>query len=278
VLNKSWKARRSAADGPSGCAHLVSPAPPAGTVLPSPEAGPWSIDRLDSRYPSPQTVELCSTRARSSVIYNGGAKHVFSWTRFRANHFPNRKQTEPNRRKYQQQIAYVPRLKYAIGNLGSQTQGECPIKAPDILRQPVMLLHVAKQKAVLAPRKPKKLRCQKKHRNFEAGFGVNTGASRRIARHTRTHWRAHESSDPSRASHRRIVVRKRPLNVRNSHVPFGKRSRISPERRRESSLVSRKKTREAHGPRRGSDPRARPVISDLPGGRLFANVSRGTSH
>lgn len=77
VLNKSWKARRSAADGPSGCAHLVSPAPPAGTVLPSPEAGPWSIDRLDSRYPSPQTVELCSTRARSSVIYNGGAKHVF---------------------------------------------------------------------------------------------------------------------------------------------------------------------------------------------------------
>ena len=102
-------------------------------------------------------------------------------------------------------------------------------------------------KAVLAPRKPKKLRCQKKHRNFEAGFGVNTGASRRIARHTRTHWRAHESSDPSRASHRRIVVRKRPLNVRNSHVPFGKRSRISPERRRESSLVSGKKTREVHG-------------------------------
>jgi hypothetical protein len=38
-------------------------------------------------------------------------------------------------------------------NLGSQTQGECPIKAPDILRQPVMLLHVAKQKAVLSPRK-----------------------------------------------------------------------------------------------------------------------------
>ena len=244
MLNKSWKARRSAADGPSGCAHLVSPAPPAGTVLPSPEAGPWSIDRLDSRYPSPQTVELCSTRARSSVpkvIYNGAAKHVFC----------NALSREPVRghenSEPQQQIAYVPRLKYAIGNLGSQTQGECPIKAPDILRQPVMLLHVAKQKAVLAPRKPKKLRCQKKHRNFEAGFGVNTGASRRIARHTRTHWRAHESSDPSRASHRRIVVRKRPLNVRNSHVPFGKRSRISPERRRESSLVSGKKTREVHG-------------------------------
>jgi hypothetical protein len=53
----------------------------------------------------------------------------------------------------QQQIAYVPRLKYAIGNLGSKTQGECPIKAPDILRQPVMMLHVAKQKAVLSPRK-----------------------------------------------------------------------------------------------------------------------------
>lgn len=147
VLNKSWKARRSAADGPSGCAHLVSPAPPAGTVLPSPEAGPWSIDRLDSRYPSPQTVELCSTRARSSVpkvIYNGAAKHVFC----------NALSREPVRghenSEPQQQIAYVPRLKYAIGNLGSQTQGECPIKAPDILRQPVMLLHVAKQKAVLS--------------------------------------------------------------------------------------------------------------------------------
>ena len=145
------------------------------------------VDRcLDSRYPSPQTVELCSSRARSSVpkvIYNGAAKHVFSWTRFRE-----------------------------------------PFSA-----------------------KPEKLRCQKKHRNFEAGFGVNTGASRRIARHTRAHWRAHESSDPSRASHRRIVVRKRPLDVRNSHVPFGKTSRISPERRRESSLVSGKKTREVHG-------------------------------
>ena len=108
------------------------------------------VDRrcLDSRYPSPQTVELCSTRARSSVIYNGGAQHVFSAaTRFRAN------QRNRNRTKSEdalQQIAYVPRLKYAIGNLGSQTQGECPIKAPDILRQPVMLLHVAKQKAVLA--------------------------------------------------------------------------------------------------------------------------------
>ena len=120
VLNKSWKARRSAADGPSGCAHLVSPAPPAGTVLPSPEAGPWSIDRLDSRYPSPQTVELCSTRARSSVpkvIYNGAAKHVFC----------NALSREPVRghenSEPQQQIAYVPRLKYAIGNLGSQTQG-----------------------------------------------------------------------------------------------------------------------------------------------------------
>lgn len=82
------------------------------------------VDRcLDSRYPSPQTVELCSSRARSSVpkvIYNGAAKHVFSWTRFREPF-----SAKPNRRKYkyQQQIAYVPRLKYAIGNLGSQTQG-----------------------------------------------------------------------------------------------------------------------------------------------------------
>jgi len=234
------------------------------------------VDRcLDSRYPSPQTVELCSTRARSSVIYNGGAQHVFlSATRFRAN------QRNRNRAK-SVEVPATNRIRSEVEiheyTLGSQTQGECPIKSARYFAPACNDAPCGQTKGCAGPAKGEKLRCQK-HRNFEAGFGVNTGASRRIARHTQAHWRAHESSDPSRASHRRIVVRKRPLNVRNSRVPFGKTSRISPERRGESSLVSGKKTREAHGPRRGSDPRARPVISDLPGGRLFANVSRGTSH
>lgn len=249
MLNKSWKARRSAADGPSGCAHLVSPAPPAGTVLPSPEAGPWSIDRLDSRYPSPQTVELCSTRARSSVpkvIYNGGAQHVFcnALSRFLASLRTIFRETKSatNRIRSAAEICnWQPRF----SDPGLMPNQSARYFAPACNDAPC-----GQTKGCAVPRKLshiKKLRCQKKHRNFEAGFGVNTGASRRIARHTRTHWRAHESSDPSRASHRRIVVRKRPLNVRNSHVPFGKRSRISPERRRESSLLSGKKTREVHG-------------------------------
>lgn len=260
MLNKSWKARRSAADGPSGCAHLVSPAPPAGTVLPSPEAGPWSIDRLDSRYPSPQTVELCS-RARSSVpkvIYNGGAKHVF------CNALSREPFSFPRNFRFVQVVSHGPRSAVtrtptksvevsATNRIRSAAEicnwqprfsdpGRMPNhKAPDILRQPVMRRPVCQTKGCAWSRKgaPEKLRCQK-HRNFEAGFGVNTGASRRIARHTRAHWRAHESSDPSRASHRRIVVRKRPLNVRNSRAPFGKRSRISRNAEREFSRLGKR--------------------------------------
>jgi hypothetical protein len=56
-----------------------------------------------------------------------------------------------------------------------------------------------------------------------------------------------------------------------------KKSHLAGTQEREFSPLWEKDPRSTR-PRRGSDPRARPVISDLPGGRLFANVSRGTSH
>ena len=235
------------------------------------------VDRcLDSRYPSPQTVELCSTRARSSVIYNGGAQHVFlSATRFRAN------QRNRNRAK-SVEVPATNRIRSEVEiheyTLGSQTQGECPIKSARYFAPACNDAPCGQTKGCAGPAKAKKTPLSEKTPELRGRFRGEHG---RVAAYRETHSDALACTRvfgpvPRLApAHRRSEApTERPQLARSFRE---NKSHLAGTQEREFSRLWEKDPRSTR-PRRGSDPRARPVISDLPGGRLFANVSRGTSH
>ena len=273
MLNKSWKARRTVPRDARTLYllhRLLEPSSPRLRRVHG-RSIVWTLDTLLLRQ---SNSALLGHVIGTKVIYNGGAQHVFcnALSRFLASLRTIFRETKSatNRIRSAAEICnWQPRF----SDPGLMPNQSARYFAPACNDAPC-----GQTKGCAVPAKVVKTSLSEKTPELRGRFRGEHG---RVAAYRETHSDALACTRvfgpvPRLApAHRRSEApTERPQLARSFRK---KKSHLAGTQEREFSPLWEKDPRSTR-PRRGSDPRARPVISDLPGGRLFANVSRGTSH